>query len=58
MTKVNTGRVGVAVRGTSGTGVLCWPHANALKGQDGLVLFRIKQTGKPCNLCTQLREAK
>lgn len=55
--KVNVGRVGVAMRGQKGTGVLCWPHAKALKAQDtdhSIVLFSIKATVKPCNVCTQI----
>lgn len=52
--KIHTGRVGIALRG-HGIGVVCWPHANALKGQDGVALFQIKpNTTKPCIVCTQL----
>lgn len=57
--KINTGRLGVALLG-HGHGVICWPHANALKGPDGrlpdgVALFQIKpDTKRPCGVCTEL----
>lgn len=61
--KVHTGRLGIALRG-HGTGVICWPHANALKGPDGklpdgVVLFQIRPNcTKPCNVCAELAKEK
>lgn len=55
---IHSGRVGFALRGASVTGVLCWPHVRIVQQQaaGAVVLFRIKQTGKPCNLCAELRK--